>query len=182
MTVTEVDLTIKDLADVTGLTPRMLNIYRAEAEQRLGCKLGYRQGRSWYFRPEEVHEIMKQRESGNQSNQRSQGNGRTSQNFGEVPNFSQANNQAETGILAGMDAIVASGDQNALAIGAALGGRWNNLMWSAALQTMQTGMVAMQAQFEELHSSVTVQLAPVDQQKLLGGNHLGTPALEPTED
>jgi len=42
---TELDLTIKDLADRTGLTPRMLNIYRANAEQWLGRKLGSKIGK-----------------------------------------------------------------------------------------------------------------------------------------
>jgi hypothetical protein len=152
MQTTEIDLTIKDLSDRANLTPRMLNIYRADAEARLGKKFGYKIGRTWYFRPDEVREILKQRE----------GNESTSQNFRETtftsPNFSNANTQAETEVLSGMDAIVASGDQNAINIGNALGQRWNQLLWASAIQSMQTGMVTMQQQFSELHTSVSLEL------------------------
>jgi len=123
---TQIDLTIKDLADRTGLTPRMLNIYRANAERRLGRKLGNKIGKTPYFTPTEVQEILSERESGNA------GNAGSSQNFSEAPNFSQANNAAEGEILTGMDAIVSAGDNNAIAIGQSLGQRWNGLMGTAA--------------------------------------------------
>ena len=170
MSNTQIDLSIKDLADRTGLTPRMLNIYRANAERRLGRKLGNKIGKTVFFRPEEVKEILNERESGNA------GNTGTSQNFSEAANFSQANNAAEGDILTGMDAVVASGDQNAIAVGQALGTRWNGLLWTAALQTMQTGMVQMQQQFGELHASVTVGLGAADLPQLTG-NTMNTPAL-----
>jgi hypothetical protein len=161
---TELDLTIKDIADRAGLGVRMVNIYRASTEQRLGRKLGYKIGKTWHFRPGEVREILKSREeqAGSESNA---GN---SQNFREMPNFSQANNQAEDGIIGGMDAIVASGDQNAITIGQALGTRWNQLMWTAALQTMQGGMVTMSNQFEEMHQSVRLTLTDIDPKQLAG--------------
>lgn len=162
MQATEVDLTIKDIADRTGLGVRMVNIYRAAAEKRLNRKLGYKQGKIWHFRPEEVREILKSREEGQS------GNAGNSQNFQESPNFSQANNQAEAGIIGGMDAIVASGDQNAIAIGQALGSRWNQLIWTAALQTMQGGMMTMQEQFSQMHQSVNLTLTDIDPKRLPG--------------
>lgn len=151
-TTTELDLTAKDIADRAGLSVRMVNIYRAQAEERLKRKLGYKLGKTPYFKPDEVREILKSRESGNS------GNVGNSQNFRETPNFSQHNNQAEDGILNGMDGIVQSGDQNAIAIGQALGQRWNQLMWASALQSMQGGMVVMQEQFSQLHTSVSIEL------------------------
>ena len=75
-----------------------------------------------------------------------------------------------------MDAIVSSGDKNAIAIGQALGMRWNNFMWSAALQSMQGGMIQMQQSFSELHASVTVGLNSADLPQLMG-THPGTPAI-----
>ncbi len=151
-TATEIDLSIKDIADRVQLHPRTINLWRVAAEDRLGRKLGYKSGKVTYFRPEEVREILKSRE-GEYS-----GNSRNSQNFREKVNFSQQNNQAEDTILTGMDAIVAAGDSNALTVGKALGQRWNNLLWTAALTEMQTGMVQMQASFEEMHQSVAISL------------------------
>jgi hypothetical protein len=157
MTTTEVDLTVKDIADRTGLSPRMINIYRSDAESRLGQKLGYKIGKTWHFKPEEVREILKSREKGVDPQS-------VNQHRQAPTNFHTANNQAEESILTGMDSIVASGDQNAIALGQALGQRWNNLLWSTALQTMQSGMVTMQTQFEELHASVSVELGTAQPQ------------------
>lgn len=171
-TMTEAGLTVKDLADRIGLSPRMINIYRAEAEARLGRKLGHKEGRQTVFYPEDVREVLKSRDAGNE------GNTGTSQKFRETPNFSQQNNQAEAGVLTGMEAMVATGDQKAIATGAELGQRWNELMWASAIQTMQVGMVQMTQQFSELHTSLdfsfsqpqlpggeptTLQFAPADE-------------------
>lgn len=94
------DLTIQDVADRLQITPRTVNLWRSAAEQRLGRKFGYKQGKTWYFRPDEIREILKSRE------QTQSGNGGTSWNFRETANFSQANHQAEGDVL-GMDAIAA---------------------------------------------------------------------------
>ncbi len=167
-TATEVDLSIKDIADRIGMHPRTINLWRNAAEARLGHKLGYKVGKVWYFRPDDIQEILKSRETQNS------GNSRNSQNFGETVNFSQQNNQAEETILTGMDAIVAAGDTNALTVGRALGQRWNNLLWTAALQEMQTGMMQMQSSFEEMHQSVAITLEHTPQ--LIGSPT--TPQLE----
>jgi hypothetical protein len=168
-TTAEVDLTIQDIADRLQITPRTVNLWRSAAEERLGQKLGYKSGKTWHFRPDEIREILKSREEPRS------GSGGTSRNFRERTNFSQANNQAEGDVLGGMDAIVASGDQNALLVGQALGQRWNNLMWTAAIQTMQGGMIQMQQQFDELHTSVTVALDATPQ---LPGYGMEAPQLE----
>jgi hypothetical protein len=170
MTTTQVDYSTKDIADRCGLTTRMVNVYRAAAEDRLKCKLGYKVGRATYFRPHEVVEILKQREESAPADHSR--NEPASENFSEV---NQGNGAAGT---AGMDALVAAGDQNAIAVGRALGMRWNSLLITSAMQTMQTGMMQMQDQFSQLHESVTVELTPSDLPSL-PGNHPGTPALNP---
>lgn len=169
MSTAEIDYSTKDIADRCGLSPRMVNIYRNEAETRLKRKLGYKVGKVWYFKQDEVREILKSREMTSTQADYS-GNKPTS------PNFQEINNSAESSIIGGMDAIVASGDQNAVAIGQALGLRWQGLMWSAALQSMQSGMAQMQQSFSELHASVTVGLNSADLPQL-PGTHPGTPAL-----
>jgi hypothetical protein len=45
----EVDLSTQDLADKANLTPRMVNIYRTRAEQRLNRKLGQKRGKTTYM-------------------------------------------------------------------------------------------------------------------------------------
>jgi hypothetical protein len=47
-------------------------------------------------------------------------------------------------------------------------------MWTAAIQTMQGGMVQMQQQFEELHASVSLEL---NTQPQLGGSVFDAPSL-----
>ncbi|NJP10746.1 MAG: helix-turn-helix domain-containing protein [Leptolyngbyaceae cyanobacterium RU_5_1] len=169
---TEIDMSIKEISDRTRMHPRTVNLWRAAAEQRLGHKLGYKSGKVWYFRPDEVREILKSREEPLE-------NSGNSRNFRETNHFSQQNNQAEATVLNGMDAIVAAGDQNALTVDRTLGQRWNNLLWSAALQEMQVGMVQMQSQFEEMHHSVTVSL---NHQPQLPGSTLHQSQLEAGQD
>jgi len=146
-TTTEIDLTIKDIADRINMTPRTVNLWRASAEQRLGHSLGYKIGKVTYFKADEVREILKSRDAGNNGN---------SQNFGERDHFSQHNNQAESEVIGGLDALVASGDQNAAMVGRAIGQRWNQIVVASALAEMQTGMMQMQSSFAELQASIEV--------------------------
>ncbi|MDX2239096.1 MAG: hypothetical protein NW224_00255, partial [Leptolyngbyaceae cyanobacterium bins.302] len=67
-TTTEVDMSIKDIADRMQMNPRTINLWRSNAEQRLGKPLGYKVGKVTYFKPDEVREILKSRESGNSGN------------------------------------------------------------------------------------------------------------------
>jgi hypothetical protein len=176
MATVEVDLSIKELADRLNKQPRTVNIWKARAEQRLGRKLGYQDPtdrRIIRFSPDDQREILKSgfEETGNFRE--------TSRKPPHTPNFQNNNNQAEGEMLGGMDAIVQAGDANAIAVGQALGQRWNNLLWTAAIQTMQGGMMQMQQQFEELHTSVSVSL---DQQPQLPGSNLSQPQLEADDD
>ena len=144
---TEIDMSIKDISDRTQMHPRTINLWRSSAEQRLGHPLGYKVGKVTYFKPDEVREILKSRESGNSGNSR---------NFGETCNFSQHNNQAESEVIGGLDSLVASGDQNAAMVGKAIGQRWTQIVVASALAEMQTGMMSMQSQFAELQQSIEV--------------------------
>jgi hypothetical protein len=143
----------------------MVNIYRAKAEEQSGQKLGTKRGKTTYFNPDEQDLIRKVQLVGVDVEEI-----RENQQKQSAPKFETNNSQAEEGILGGMDAIVQAGDRNALQIGQTLGQRWNSLLWTAALQTMQTGMVEMQAQFDELHTSVSLGLTSVNQGQLTGSN------------
>lgn len=167
------EISTQDLAAKLGCTPRTINICRARIEQREKCKLGSKRGKTWYFNEEEQDAIRKEKVLGNDVASARQSERPV------TPQFNEVNNAAEEGIAGGMDAIVASGDQNALAIGAALGQRWNSLMWTAALQTMQGGMVEMQQQFEELHASVSINL---NVPPAINGGSIHAPALAAAED
>lgn len=170
----EVMCSAADIAQSTGLTPRMINLYRAQAEKRLGVKFGRKEGRTTYFNAEEIREILKAREAGNT------GNPGNSQNFQEAVNFSKATAQAEDGTLSGMEAIVAATDQQAIAMGQAIGQRFNNLMWTTAIQTMSSGMVQMTQQFSEMHEAIALPLR--DAPQLLGGGSIHSPQLEGGSD
>jgi hypothetical protein len=169
-----VDLSTQQLSELLGVTPRMVNLYRAEAEKLVGHKLGQKRGKVVFFTPEE-QELIRQVQQNTGSRRKT-----VEANY-NAPDFTSDNNQAEDGILTGMDAIVQAGDQNAIAIGQQLGQRWNHLLWSSAIQTMQGGMVQMQQQFTELHASVSCNLSDVDS-NLLAGNHPETPALESADE
>jgi hypothetical protein len=158
------DLSTQQLADRLHVTPRMINIYRAEAEARLGRKLGSKRGRTTYFNPEEQVAIVKVQAEGVTAAEASERHQAQA-----APNFQAVNNQAEDGILGGMSAIVQVGDQKAIATGQALGDRWTALMFGAALQQMQNGVLTMQNHLDELHTSVSLTLEQVDP-KLLSGS------------
>lgn len=140
----------QELAQLLGVTPRMINIYRAKAEQVEGRQLGMRYGRTIYFDETDQEAITKVQLVGvSASDVRSQQ---------RQVDYSTDNAQAEELITGGMSAIVAAGDQNAIAIGQGLGQRWNHLLWTSAIQEMQGGMIQMQQSFTEMHASVTVSL------------------------
>ena len=170
---TTLELTTAELADRLGVTPRMVNLYRTAAEKSAGRTLGTKRGKTKYYNAEEIELIRKAQILG-VSGERD----RTQQKQTE---FTQQNNEAEAEICDGMSDIVEAGDRNAIQMGQALGQRWNNLMWSAALQTMQGGMLTMQRQFNEMHASIATSL---DAESLpqLTGNHTSTPSLEAADD
>jgi len=169
---TDLLMTIKDIAEATRLTPRMINIYRADAEQRLVRKFGRKEGRTTYFDAEEVREILKSRDSNHAGNA---GNASVSQNFAEASNFSQQNNQAEDSTLNGMEALVAANDQQAIAIGTAIGQRFTQVMWATAIGTMQTGTTQMLQQFAEMGSAIAL---PLNHQPALQGSDPSAARLE----
>jgi hypothetical protein len=166
----ELDLSANDLAEKFQCSPRTINIWKAQAEKRLGRKLGYKDPtdkRVIRFKPEEQREILKSRMEAEPVEETVRSHQQQATN-----SFDHLNNQAEAGVIGGMATIVESGDQNAIQIGQALGQRWNALMWTAALQEMQSGMVTMQTQFEEMHASVQLSFDRVDVKQLTGKSEL----------
>jgi hypothetical protein len=151
----------------------MINIYRAQAENRLGIKFGRKEGRTVYFNAEEIREILKSRETSNSGNMSS------SRNFQEAVNFSNMNDQAEASALGGMEAIVNASDQQAIAIGQAIGQRFVQVVWTTAIGTMQHGMTQMGQRFDEMHQAVAL---PLQHSPQLPGSDPTSPRLEAGEE
>ncbi|MBD2462280.1 hypothetical protein H6G89_14625 [Oscillatoria sp. FACHB-1407] len=169
---TTLELSTAELAERLGVTPRMVNMYRAAAERTAQRPLGTKRGKTKYFNAEEIELIRKAQILGATEGDRQQQ---------KPADFTQQNTEAEAEICDGMSDIVAAGDRNALMMGRSLGKRWNDLMWTAALREMQTGMLTMQSQFNEMHASIATSL-DADYLPQLTGNHSGTPQLEGVED
>lgn len=169
---TTVELSTAEVAEHLGVSPRMVNMYRTAAERSVGRKLGTKRGRTTYFNSEEIEFIRKAQILG--------ANGTSDRQQQKPVDFTEQNNEAEAEICDGMHDIVLAGDQNAIQMGKALGKRWNDLMWSTALQTMQGGMLQMQRQFNEMHSSIATSL-DAEYLPQLTGNHPGTPSLPEAE-
>ncbi len=160
----DVDLSAKDLADKARMTPRMINIYRAQAEQRLGRKLGRKQGKATFFNAEEQREILKSRMEGTSADEvAEQHQKQTSANFNDM------NNTAEDGMLGSLGAIAQQNDERAIAMGKALGERFNSVLFASMMQEMNTGFLQMQQGLGELTSSLGCALPGVDRAALTGG-------------
>jgi hypothetical protein len=144
---TELDLSTKQLADVLGCTSRMVNIYRAAIEQETGKTLGYKNGKTTYFRPKEQHAIAAQRERGIDTREvGAQAQARASQPVTTAP--------GEEGMNEGMAAIVEQSDQQAIAMGTMLGQRFNALMMGTMMSTIATGFNELQTTMAEVTTSI----------------------------
>jgi hypothetical protein len=151
----ELDLSTKQLADVLGCTSRMVNIYRAAIEQETGKALGYKNGKTTYFRPKEQHAIAAQRERGVDTREvGAQAQARASQPVTTAP--------GEEGMSDGMAAIVAQSDEQAIAMGEMLGQRYNSLMMGTMMNTIAEGFRTMQTTMTEVTASIqcTLPAAP----------------------
>ncbi len=98
-TTTEVDLSIKELADRARRSTRQINNWKAAAERRLNRKLGYpdpTDRRILRFKPDEAREILR---SG-----MSEEEGQEQPPKPQSPDFTDANSNAEANIFGGMDA------------------------------------------------------------------------------
>jgi hypothetical protein len=174
MTTATVDLSTQQLSDRLGVTPRMVNIYRSEAERLSGTRLGTKRGRVWYFNPDEQAAIARIQSQGiDIGGVRSQHQADQTQ---ATRQHAASASQTEEGILTGMDELVAAGDQNAMAIGQALGIRWQQVLMSEALTTMQKGIVQFSQQFTEIQTAIAISASATQPQ--LTGTGIQTPALE----
>jgi hypothetical protein len=173
MTTSTLELSTAEVAQRLNVTPRMVNLYRAAAEKSAGHKLGSKRGKTTYYDASEIELIRKAQILGV--------SGESDRQQQKATDFTEQNNEAEAEICDGMSDIVAAGDRNAIQMGKSLGNRWNSLMWTAALKEMQSGMVTMQRQFNEMHASVATSL-DAEYLPQLTGNHSGTPQLEGGDD
>lgn len=150
-TTTELDLSTKQLADVLGCTSRMVNIYRAAVEQETGQTLGYKNGKTTYFRPKEQDAIAAQRERGVDTREvGTKAQARVSQPV--------ATATGEEGMSEGMSAIVAQSDQQAIAMGDMLGQRFNALVMSTMMSKIAQGFNDLQQTMTEVTASIQCSL------------------------
>lgn len=170
-TQTQLDLTTKDLAQALGCSPRMVNIYRESVEQRTGKNVGYKMGRTTYFRPEEQQALRAEREHGQVNAQEV---GAKAQQR-STANYSETVASAEGTMQDGMGAIVQQSDQQAIQMGQMLGQRFNSLMMGAMMQTMAEGMGQMQTGMAELTASLQCSVPTAPQ---LGGRNSTAPFIE----
>jgi hypothetical protein len=173
-TAATVELSTQQLADRLGVSSRMVNIYRAEAERLAGKRLGTKRGKTTYFNADDQVWILKVKNQGvDVEGVRSHHQEDRQQ---QAQNFTATTNQTEEGILSGMDGLVQAGDRNAIQIGQALGQRWNQMVITSALSSMQQGMISFQSQFEELNAGIAFAASPIQPQ--LTGSDPKAPRLD----
>lgn len=160
----DIDLSAKDLADKARITPRMINIYRAQAEQRLNRKLGQKRGKTIYFNPEDQREILKSRMEGTSADEVAEQHQRQTST-----DFQGMNNTAEDGMIGSLATIAQQNDERAISMGKALGARFNSVLYASMMQEMNTGFLQMQQGLGELTSSLGCALPGVNRAALTGG-------------
>jgi hypothetical protein len=153
-----VELSTAQLADRLGVTPRMINIYKCNAEATYGCEIGSKRGRSTFFSPEEQDMIKTARSQQNGHSAKAAAENHSQRQAQHSESFQASNSQNEAGILDGMGGIVEAGDRNALALGQHLGQRWSGMVFASAIQTMQQGLTEMSGQFNELQTAMNLSL------------------------
>jgi hypothetical protein len=153
-----VELSTAQLADLLGVSPRMVNIYRTNAEERFQRPIGAKRGRTIYFSPEEQDLIKSARAENNSHSTQAAASHHEERQERQAQNFHSQTVNAEAGVLDGMGAIVQAGDQNAIVMGQQLGQRWSALMFGTALQTMNDGIVNMSSQFQELQTAMNISM------------------------
>jgi hypothetical protein len=158
-----VDMNAEQLGETWGVTPRMVNIYKAKAEKRVGRKLGIRRGKAYYFSSEEQQLLWEIKEQGVDVQQVAQ-----EHQASAAANFDTANAQCETSMLTNMSAIAERNDQQAIALGQQLGQRFVNVTYASMMQTMALGMAQIGNELGEMQASLTVSLPSLDSQMIIG--------------
>ena len=150
----QVEMTTAQLADRLGVTARMINIYKVNAEATHNCGLGTKRGRTTYFSPEEQEMIERARSQQNGHSAENARQNHAQRQAQDSQNFQTSNAKTEGQILDGMGDLVTVGDRNALALGEQLGRRWSGLVMTSALQAMQQGLSQVSVQLEELGTAM----------------------------
>ena len=154
----QVELSTAQLADLLGVSPRMVNIYRTNAEERFQRTIGVKRGRTVYFSPEEQDLIKSARAESNGHSTQAAASHHEQRQERQTQDFHSQTVHAEAGVLDGMGAIVQAGDQNAIVMGQQLGQRWSSIMFGTALQAMNDGIIRMSSQFLELQTAMNISL------------------------
>ena len=159
--VVEQEWTAADLAAHWNITPRMVNIYRQEAERlRGGTPLGVKRGRKTYFSREECEAIAQVKQRGIDTTTASARNAQAKA-AGDSRATAQANS-AEAATLDGMEGVTAQLDNQAIALGQQLGQRFNSLVLATAMQTMAEGMGQLGQTLGELQCSMEGSITGLD--------------------
>ena len=150
----QAELSTAQLADRLGVSARMVNIYKVNAEAAYNCELGTKRGRTTYFSHEEQEMIERARSQQNGHSAEHARQNHAQRQAQDSQAFQTSNAKTEGQILDGMGDLVAVGDRNALALGSQLGQRWSGLVMASALQTMQEGLSNVSVQLEELGTAM----------------------------
>lgn len=171
--VAEADLTTQNLADILGCTSRMVNLYRASIEQRTQTKLGYKIGKTTYFRPDEQQAIRGERDRGVNPAE-------VGQNAQKQAAAAPKNTMAEADEVAGgsMSAMVAQSDRQAAQMGEVLGERFVGVMAASMSAAIARGMTGLHQSMMEMTAGLqtSIPAAPA----IVGGNTAALPAGEPS--
>lgn len=158
-----VDLTTKDLATVMQITPRMVNIYRAAVEQRIGKTIGYKVGKVVFFSEDDQALIRQERDRGTSA--RDVGNQARERASGAT--FSTE--QTDSNMGSALGGLVEKSDQHAIATGQALAQRWNTVFTASFQQGLAEQMGAIQDDvIDEIQAVIDCSLPALDN-RILGG-------------
>ena len=157
---TQTEWTTRDLSDHWGCTPRAVNLWRAEAEARAGHKLGEKRGKKTYFSSEECKAIDAVRRGGYDTETAQAQAQQTRSTQGRGLHDRQA--AAEDDTFEGLDTLVRSGDERAIALGQQIGKRFNALVVASATASIAEGMSDLGAMLDEMHSALDQSLAGYD--------------------
>lgn len=161
-TVNDVDMTAAQLAELWKVGVRSIQIYRAEAEKRYG-ECGRKQGKSYYFSPEDQQKMWAIREEGvNAQKVAQEYTQRNSVNFGET------NTQCENSMMGGMTTITEQNDRQAMQIGQQLGQRFVGVMYASMMQEMAIGFNNIHQEMGEIQAGLAVSLPSLNPEALPG--------------
>lgn len=171
--VSEADLTTQNLADRFRCSTRMVNLYRADSERKTGKKLGYKIGKTTYFKPEEVQAIQAERDRGVSA---ADVGARAQQQATAAPKETmQDADEVANGSMSGM---VSQLDRQAEQMGSVVGDRFVGIMAASMSAAIARGMTGLQQSMMEMTAGLqtSIPAAPA----IAGGTAAALPAAPET--